>query len=240
MTTARDLCTQALKGCGVLGVGQTPLAEDINDTFTALRQMLAQWQQRRWLVPSLQNISAVGNNSASNTVGPGQYFDVSPRPTQIKYAFVRLLTPQPPNQVDYYLAPLASYEDYDKITLKQLNSFPAYYFYDNQYPVGNIFVWPIPSSQYRIFITVQSALNIPTSVNSDMIFPPEYEEAIVCNLIIRLCTLVYDRAVPAGVVQLAKVALNTIKNNNAQISNLVSPFSTGNSYGYNIYSDTGA
>ena len=49
MTTARDFVTLAMKEAGVLGVGQTLLAEDINDGFTILNMMLEEWQQAKWL-----------------------------------------------------------------------------------------------------------------------------------------------------------------------------------------------
>ena len=39
--TARDFVTLALKEAGVLGVGQTPLPEDINDCFVLLNRMLS-------------------------------------------------------------------------------------------------------------------------------------------------------------------------------------------------------
>ncbi len=57
MTTARDLIQDALKEATILGVGQTALAEDINDGMKMLRRMLAQWQKRRWMVPAA-NISS--------------------------------------------------------------------------------------------------------------------------------------------------------------------------------------
>ncbi|UIY28698.1 hypothetical protein LZK73_18380 [Neorhizobium galegae] len=43
MTTARALITLAMKDAGVLGVGQTPLSEDMNDGLTNLNAMVAQW-----------------------------------------------------------------------------------------------------------------------------------------------------------------------------------------------------
>lgn len=158
MSTARDFCTLALKIAGVLGVGQTALAEDINDTFTLLTNMMAQWQKKRWLVPSLYDIATIGNNAKSNTIGPGQYWN-APRPDKIQAAyFVQLTNLDPQNPVSFPLRPIFSYENYAQIALKEMNSWPLCFFYDAAYPYGNVFIWPIPSSQYEIHLILKSAL----------------------------------------------------------------------------------
>lgn len=86
-TTARQIITLALKECGVIGVGQTPLAEDFNDAFILLNRMCAQWQKKRWLIPALIDISMPGNGLRSNKIGPGQYWNY-PRPDKIQAAYV--------------------------------------------------------------------------------------------------------------------------------------------------------
>ena len=53
MTTARDIVNQAMKSIGVLGLGQTLNAEDINDGFTRLQNMVNQWQVKRWFMTLL-------------------------------------------------------------------------------------------------------------------------------------------------------------------------------------------
>jgi hypothetical protein len=47
MTIANDLIKLALRSSGVNGVGQTPLAEDVNDGLTLLNDMIGQWQLQR-------------------------------------------------------------------------------------------------------------------------------------------------------------------------------------------------
>ena len=91
MTTARDFVTLALKEAGVVGVGQTPLPQDINDCFTLLQRMLAQWQKRRWIVPNLIDVYNVGNSARSNLIGPGQYYN-SARPDKIQAAYFKQIS----------------------------------------------------------------------------------------------------------------------------------------------------
>lgn len=157
MTTARDFITLCLREAGVTGVGQTPLPEDITDGFTILSRMLSQWQKRRWLVPNLIDISALGNGIKSNLIGPGQYYNTK-RPDKIQAAYFKQITGNN-NDVSYQLSPIWSYEDYAKIALKELNSWPVYFFYDAAFPYGNVFIWPIPSSDYEIHLLMKGPIN---------------------------------------------------------------------------------
>jgi len=166
-TTARDIITLAMKEAGVLGVGQNLLSEDINDGFTLLQRMLAQWQKRRWLVPALIDIHALGNGLKSNKIGPGQYYN-SPRPNAIKAGYMIQLNTGS-NPVSLPLGPIFSYEDYAKLALKNLSSLPEGFFYDGAFPYGNVFIWPVPSSIYEIHLLVQCAIGFDTAVSAGAI-----------------------------------------------------------------------
>lgn len=155
--TARDFITLCLKEAGVLGVGQTALPEDINDGLTLLNRMFAQMQKKRWLVPSLYEVSAIGNNAKSNLIGPGKYYN-APRPDKIQAAYFRQINNNGSNPVDFYLKTISSYEDYARVTLKELNSWPQFIFYDGAFPYGNVFIWPIPSDQYEIHLVIKSPI----------------------------------------------------------------------------------
>lgn len=163
MTTARDFITLALKESGVTGVGQTPLAEDMNDGFTYLSRMLAQWQKRRWLVPGLTHITMPGNNLKSNKIGPGQYYNAI-RPAEIKAAWFTQNNVGNQNRVSFPLRRIWAYEDYARLALKDLNTWPEAFFYDNAYPYGNVYIWPIPSSIYDISLVVQLPIGFNTSI----------------------------------------------------------------------------
>lgn len=164
-TTVRDIITLALKEAGVISMGQTANDEDINDGFTLFSRMLAQWQNKRWLVPGLTDISAVANGSISNTIGSGQYYNTL-RPDKILSAYFKQLNS---GDVSYPLTPIWSREDYSKIALKSLNSWPSYYFYDNAFPIGNVFIWPVPSSTYEIHLIVKMPINVTTAIESGTI-----------------------------------------------------------------------
>ena len=167
MTTMRDIVTLALKDTGVTGLGQTPLPEDINDGFTALSQMLALWQVKRWLVPGLTKVTAVSNAAISNQIGPGKFYNAI-RPDKILAAYVRQLNTSG-LIVSYPLLPIWSYEDYAKLTLKDLSTFPQYFFYDGAFPFGNVYIWPIPSTSFEIDLVVKLPIQQKTNINAGVI-----------------------------------------------------------------------
>lgn len=172
MATARDFITLAMKEAGVLGVGQTLLAEDINDGLTLLNMMLAEWQVKRWLVPSLHETVNVGNNAKSNLIGPGQYYNVA-RPDKIQTAYFKQLNGGgTSNEVSFPLTPIWTYEDYALIALKNLNSWPQFFFYDGAFPYGNVYIWPIPGPEYEIHLVIKSPIGFTIQINGgDIQFP---------------------------------------------------------------------
>jgi hypothetical protein len=238
MTTARDIIQLTLKQVGVLGIGQTANAEDTNDAFVVLKDMLGQWGKKRWIVPMLIDVEADGNDSISNPIGTGQYYN-TPRPDKIQSAYFTQKN-DGPNNVSYPLQLIWSYEDYAQIALKSLNSFPTALFYDAAFPYGNVFVYPIPGPRYEIHLIVKGDLGFPLDLDSELILPPEYNEAIRYNLAIRLCSM-YTYPVDPVAAALAKLSLNTIKLANAQIPTLEMPaslYGRGNG-GWNAFAGAG-
>lgn len=309
MTTARDICTDAISEAGALGVGQTALAEDINAAFTRLQRMISVWNSQRWLLPSLQDLHFDSTGAKSYTVGLGGDINIQ-RPNDVKGAYV-IQKNTGSNPVSLQLKKIFSYEDYIRITIKDLPSLPDHFFYDAQFPLANLFPWPIPQAgQYEIHFIIQNLLgfgstilngsittggaaytdgiynnvaltgsvgsgataditvtagavalvnlltggqdfaigniltadaadiggtgdgftwtvdNITSTLDSTLIMPIEYEEAVMYNLSLRVCS--YYQVQPQPItMKLAKAGLNIIRKNNAQIPALTMPAAPG-------------
>jgi hypothetical protein len=238
MTTPQDIIIQALKKAGILGVGQTALAEDTNDAYYDLQDMLGQWQRKRWLIWHLVDYAFTSTGAESYTVGPGGNFNINPRPDKIESAFFRQQVVSQPNQIDYQLSIIPDRETYNRIALKQLTTFPQYLFYDSAFPTGLAYPWPLPlASIYEIHLTVKETLAQFTSLNQVISLPLEYMAALKFNLALRLKQS-YGLAPDPVLVGLAKDSLNVIRNANVQIPRLVMPADLIRPGLYNIFSDT--
>lgn len=266
-TTARDICYAALKDSGAYGVGQTPLAEDLSDAQARLQWLLQQWERKRWFIYHLVTYSCVAKPDPGHqyqgkqayTVGPGGDFDtnISPfsaafgsafasgsvtsaRPNRIESAFLRQLTQSQPNQIDYPLTQMFSREDYNRIALKGLSSFPSYFFYDTDWEMGLLYPWPIPQANiYEIHISVREQLPPMFANSSDQVeLPYEYYNALVLQLAMRLRPK-YGIVTTQGdtLPGQAKDALNTLKKANFQIARLQVPGDLVRPQLYNVFSD---
>lgn len=235
MTTPIELINLALKQSGVLGVGQTASAEDTQDAFKLMNMMLAQWQTDRFLVYHLITTSKPCTGAVSYTIGIGGDFNI-PRPDRISSAFVRLTAQTAPNQVDYPLTLLQAREDYNRIAVKQQGSMPTALFYDSAYPLGNLFPWSVPDSQYSLFITTYEQLQKFATVADTINMPPQYEEAIMWNLAGRLRPM-YGLGPEPTISALARASLNTLGGSNTQVPTMtIDPILTSRGK-YNVYSD---
>lgn len=235
MTTANDIIVDALQAAGVIGVGQVPLAENVNLSLRQLNRMIAQWNRKRWLVYHLIDTSLPCTGAQFYTVGSGGDFNI-PRPDRLEAAFFRQTTTAPANQIDYNLQILESMEDYSRISLKQLVSFGYYIFYDSGYPLGKVYPWPILQNQYELHIITKAVLSTFASLATTVNLPPEYEEAMQWNLALRLRPL-FQMPPDETVTAMAAASLNTLRGANTQIARLTMPRPLNGGGIYNIYSD---
>lgn len=89
MTTPLDIIKLALKDAGALGIGQTPLSEDLDDAFQRLNWMVSTWARKRWLIWHLVDVAKISTGAQSYTVGPGGDFNLPSRPSRLQAAFLR-------------------------------------------------------------------------------------------------------------------------------------------------------
>lgn len=267
MTTAGDLVSQILLESGVVGQGQTPTGADANNCLRRINQLLAQWNRERWLVYHLADVACVSSGQISYTVGPGGAFN-TPRADRLEFGcYFRLFdqshilldgngnplldqngepllddstpTTPSPNVVDYALSILQSREDYDRIVLKGMGTWPSQVFYDSDWPLGRAYIWPIPpAGMFELHLLVKAQLAQLTSLAQVVNLPPEYEAAINYNGQVRTRTA-YRMKPDPEINGLAKFALNAIRGANVQIPTLRMPaILTNGARRYNVYSDT--
>lgn len=222
LRTTGDLVTFVLRASGINGVGLSPLAEDSNTCLAFLQLLLAQWQRKRWLNWSLQEVSAVSTGANFMSIGPGQDFD-TPRPDKLHAAFCRLMPFSGPNAVDLSLSIIEAREDWSKVTIKDLKSIPAAVFYDSSFPVGRVYFWPVPSAaHYEMHLVVKAGLPTYTTLTQPLGVPDEYIEALVWSLCVRM-QMAYSLPARSDHVAAMRQAINVIEMANSQIGLLSMP-----------------
>ena len=268
-TSVNDICTEALRECGAIGVGQSPSAADLVGAQARLQWMLQTWERKSLLVYHLVTAGVVCNGGQTYTIGPGGQFDtnipwmpfsaafgaggllpannpfgptypVSARPSKIESSFVRQLVNSQPNQIDYPMRLIQTMNDYNRIALKQLSTFPGYLFYDPAWPLGLLYPWPVPQPEiYALFVTVVEQLP-PMFATAGAVFslPFEYYSAMYLNLALLLRPKYSIPTFPGDMLPgLAKDALATLRKSNTRITQLQMPADLLTGKQYNIFSD---
>lgn len=183
--------------------------------------------------------ASIGAGDLLQFSGPPFPDVLSEAPRRIKRAFLR----QPSSggmPIDYPLQQLNSMGDYSRIALKGMVSFPGAYFYDSAWPMGRLFLYPLPNNAiYGVGIVLRDQLPIQFLTLLDQFeLPFIYYNAIYTNLAMRLRPHFGMRTFPGDLLpDLAKGARAAMKNTSVQISELELPQELSRPGVYNIFSD---
>jgi len=249
MTTVLDIMTRAARALGYLGRLEQLSAADYNDGFACFNSLLDSWAG--------ENLMSFGQITSSFTLTPGtQQYTVGvggvvnvDRPVAITQAFIR-----DTNQVDYPMKILPQ-RIWNNIGQKNITSqIPDQLFYDPQYPLGIINIFPIPLLAYTVFFyATTNQLDwrglgangvTPLTVTTAITMPPGYERAYVFNLAIDM--MAYGFPCMLGQKELGALSQNAseakanIKRNNIVevIADYDPAIVSRSDATYNIYSDS--
>ena len=228
--TVRQAIVLALRMAGRINDQQrvSDTSADMNDATSLLIMMLGQWQRKRWLIWNEVETAKVSTGAQWYTVGPGQDFDMA-RPDKLHAAWCRLKPFGGPNPVDLELAIIEAKEDWARITIKDLKSIPTAVFYDSSYPIGRLTFYPVPiAGEYELHVVTKASLPVYATLDDALAVPPEYLDAIVNNLALRIVAATPGAQPSPLLLGQARASLETIKLANSQIATLSLPaFLTG-------------
>lgn len=171
MSTALELIESSMRLATVLASGETATADEANDGLKTLNDLLENW--------SLENLTVwQGNNEqfaltpgvSNYTIGPGGDFNTT-RPIRIGASFTRV------NDSDF---PLIQWglDEYNAVSVKTVGGIPEQYVYLNDYPLGEIILYPVPATASTLFLNTDRVLTFPVALSTVLAFPPGYERAL--------------------------------------------------------------
>lgn len=164
------------------------------------------------------------------------------RPDKIDSAFLRQIQNSEPNQVDYPLQILESREDYNRIRLKSLVSFPGAVFLDAAFPLGILYAYPVPQGGgiYELHVTIKELLPCKFATAATLVtLPFEYYQAVISCLALRLRARYQIPSFPGDPLPgLVKDAEQLLRQSNTELAELTIDPNLTRSGLYNIFSDT--
>jgi len=219
--TTGDLIASTLKSSGIVGVGQTPLAEDANDALDLLIETIETWKRERFLAYHSAELIIPSTGAVS--------YAMPDRPPRVDSAYMRLLVGQPQAGIttagllDIPLGIIDTQAEYNQISLKSMEGFPSAVWYAPDYPTGTLWFWPIPrAGQFEMHVFYQYPLPSYSSLTDPLALPPEYVRMLRYELSVQL-QMNYGQAPNKGHVALLVGLKAAIKASNARVSSLAMP-----------------
>lgn len=242
MTTAREMIQDALEMLRIYAPGEDANAPDMARGFSVLNDLNDSWSNESlacfaWLT---QTFTMISSQSAYTVGGVGA--DITgPRPLRVSDApgAAYILD----NNGNKYLMDVVDQLTWNLRTTAIANSnLPDTLFYDPQFPLGIIKIWPTPTGGYTCSFLSYLQLTDFGNLDTDVSFPPGYKLAYTTDLAISLKPYFKTANLDPVVVERASRAKAAIKRNNLRTQ--ISVFdpelvSRGNNV-YDIYNDRSA
>jgi len=185
-TTAGDQINRALRLLGVLAEGETSSAAVMQDSLTALNQMIESWNTERLSVFSTQD------QVFNFLLDDATYFR------------------DPSTNVSFGIK-LINQQQYDGIAVKTVTStYPQVMWINMTYPNIEMYLYPVPTRLLEWhFISVEE-LTQPATLSTVLSFPPGYLRAFVYNLAMEIAPE-FGVQPPPQVVRIAMTSKRNLK-----------------------------
>jgi len=238
MATAQQLLTRAAKAIRYLGRTETLTAQDANDGLDTMNALLGSWDGENYMSFAQETIThTLTANTSSYTIGSGGNINTT-RPDYITQAWIR-----DSNALDYQMR-IVPQDRWNSIGMKSITSqIPTTMFYDPQYPLGIINLFPSPITAYEFRATAIIQQKQFSTLTHSLSAPAPYERAFVLNTAIELVMVGFhcglDEKEYATLINQAAEAKANLKRNNIKevISNYDDAIVSRSNATYNVYSD---
>jgi hypothetical protein len=231
--TASQLIGASMRLLNQLGNDVVLSIRESKYPLEALNILLDSWSTDQMLINTVeQELFTVSTGINPHTWGVGGLFN-SERPVRAISASSRI-----PGGVDIG-ASIIGYDDYAAISLKSLSTTIARYIYiDNAYPIANVYIYPVPSTEYQILFNSEKPFFGVASLNTMLSLPPGYIRALKYCLAVEIAPefklIPSDDIKSIAMQSVAAIKLTNIRPTTLQIDSAISPRRGGS---YNIYTN---
>jgi hypothetical protein len=235
-----DLAYDAYLKIGYLGAG-----EIMNDADAELALRVANVMLDSWSLESLSCFATITQsfvlvpNIGEYSIGPGGAIP-GPRPTKINSGYGNAWTMDPSgNRYNLEVVEEDRWNILTSATTVNANV-PDYLWYDTQFPLGFINVWPLPNINWTTYFYSLAQLTEFATIASTFSFPPGYQKAIQDCLAVELWPYCFKAECRQDIVAIASKSKGNIKR--ANIREVIAAYdpeliSKSDSY-YNVYTDS--
>ena len=242
MPTVLNVITRSMRAVKTLGGTEVPSAADATNAMEVFNTMLDSWNGEgltNYQVREQSHVLVVG--TSQYTIGSGGTINTT-RPIDIVQAYIQ-------DSSDFrYLMKIVPRDKWNQIgQLTVTSQIPSTLFYDPQFPLGVINLFPEPLQAWTLFFDSLLQQVTYSSSAQSISMPPGYERAFVMNLAVELMGAGYPSMLKpeelTALVANALAAKANIKRNNLLTREVIANYDdaiVAHSYAsYNIYRDFG-
>jgi hypothetical protein len=206
-----DLIKAAFRKCGIYASGEAPTAQELADGLLSLQMMLRRWSSKNIAV-FVSSVDSITLTASEGQYSWGEGGDITTsRPYQLlTAAFVDS------SDVSHSVT-IRNEHWYNRVSDKTGSGTPSDVYYRATYPIGMLYVLPVPESAGTLVSTSLKPFTETgsfSSLSDTLRFPPNYEEAILYNLVVRIATE-YGKPITSEVAGLALASYNDLVTANA-------------------------
>lgn len=218
-TTARSMIQDAFEAIQVYAPGETATNPDMARGFATLNKMMDSW--------SNETLACYANLEGSVVLQPSkfQYTIGSSGGADIVQQRPLMINPSPgscyvrdPNGNRYPMQVIEQ-EQWNMIgnIVATVGNYPQILFYDPQFPLGIINIWPVPNTNYTMFFDSRLQLTEFPNLSTSLVLPLGYEKAITENLAIDLAMYYPTAMVTPSLMRAAALSKGNVKRTNYKV-----------------------
>lgn len=210
-----DLVNLALRKLRVLAPNETPTATEYSDALITLNLMMDAWTADScFIFARTRTPFQLTSTQFVYTVGPSGNFNMT-RPIRLESVGL-ILDNSIANPLEVPVELLLYSDEYAGIVNKTLvATYPRKCWYNPTYPLGTIYLWPVPSgANIYLVLYTNNLLSQFVTTGDTVALPPGYANALVYNLAIELAED-YGVTPTANIQELASNSKARVKADNA-------------------------
>lgn len=241
MSSTLDIIRGAYQMMGYIAANEKLSGADTELGIRNLNLMLDSWSNESLMCYAVLEQSVVlSAGKTAYTVGPNGDVD-GPRPIKLRdgYGAARI---EDSNNNNYWVS-VVQKDRWNLVSNRGptvTSDIPNTLFYDPQYPLGIINVWPTPTQAMTLFWDSYLALPDMPTTSTDLLLPPGYELALQSNLATLLWPFVNGGPVSQVVAAIAAKSKASIKRTNIRlnIARFDRAIADSGRRAYNVYTDS--
>ena len=228
MTTINELITDSLIDLGRLSPSETIDANDLAHGLRVVNRLIGSYATKNLLIPYTTTESFDGDATASYTMGTAG--------TASALRALRIIDAYVSDGTYDHKIKIIDQITYNAIENKDVTGEPEVLFYDSLFPIGCIYLYPVPSTSYTIYIESIKYLHAAFTAGATVSLSKEYEDLLVIALRNRLAGSFGVPVTPDMIRELTLLENDIRVANSANRNNLMSIPSefSGSGGAYNI------